>query len=389
MKLILHIGTPKTGTTALQQFLYANRESLAAYGFHYATAPHGLPGGNHVANALNLDQNPAVYAFFTKHMDLARRRGAHTILLSGENLSVMSVVHAMPRREVCANAVERDHGLIETLKALIPDGIDTSRVVCYFRRPDRYAESLYSQHVKRGIIFDGTFEEFLPIIRPALLYDQHMRSWSDAFGRENCIVRLYEATRADIVTDFMANVVGVNDISQFTHLENAGNERLSRDVLEFKRLRNRSASFKERDMERTILRLVDEQMELRKNEPDSYQDFLSPHERAEFLGLFQREMEVLRASYDVPSFPLFDLENAKTNWCAYPGLGGQLRREIELQYDSINRRVAFRFERLTLRSAGFLRRNVPSAGVVLDGLKAFGAKNALRRLMRRIQLGNG
>ena len=29
MKLILHIGTHKTGTTALQRFLYANREPLA------------------------------------------------------------------------------------------------------------------------------------------------------------------------------------------------------------------------------------------------------------------------------------------------------------------------------------------------------------------------
>jgi hypothetical protein len=389
MKLLLHIGTPKTGTTALQAFLHENRETLAASGFHYATGPHGLREGNHVANALNLGQSSVVYAFFTKHMDLARRRGARTILVSAENFSVMSVVHAMPRREVCTNAIERDRVLIETLHALIPEGIDTSQIVCYFRRPDRYAESLYSQHVKRGIIFDGTFEEFLPIIRPALLYDQHMRSWSDAFGKENCIVRLYEATRADIVRDFMSNVLSIDDISHFEHLENAGNERVSRDVLEFKRLKNRSASFKERDMERTILRLVDEQMELRTNEPDDYQDFLSPHERAEFLRLLEPQMEVLQASYDVPPFPPFDLESAKANWSPYPGLGEQRRHEIELQYDSISRRVAFRFERFTLRSAGFLRRNVPSAGVVLDVLKGFGAKHALRRLMRRIQLGNG
>ena len=117
-------------------------------------------------------------------------------------------------------------------------------------------------------------------------------------------------------------------------------------------------------MERTILRLVDEEMELRKNEPDSYQDFLSPHERAEFLRLLQPEMEALQASYDVPPFPPFDPESAKANWSPYPGLERQRRQEIELHYDPINRRVAFRFERLTLRSAGFLRRNVPSAGVV-------------------------
>ena len=64
-------------------------------------------------------------------------------------------------------------------------------------------------------------------------------------------------------------------ISPNSHVShNQGNERVSRDVLEFKRLRNKTAKANERDIERTILRLVDEEMELRKTEPDYYQDFL-------------------------------------------------------------------------------------------------------------------
>jgi hypothetical protein len=388
MKLILHIGTHKTGTTALQQFLYANREPLAACGFHYATPPYGLQEANVVANALNVGKSRVVHAFLTKHMELARQRGAHTILASAENFYAMSVLDAMQRREIYANAVERDHALIETLRSLMPEGMGTSQVVCYFRRPDRYAESLYSQHVKRGIIFDGTFNELLPIVKPALFYNAHMRAWSDVFGKENCIARLYESVSGDIVNDFVLNVINIDDIAQFAHTQNHANKRVSRDVLEFKRLRNRTASPNERDIERTILRLVDETMELRKAEPDYYQDFLSPYERAELLRLVQPEMEALQASFDVPPFPPFDLESAKANWSPYPGLDQQRRQEIELHYDRINRRVAFRLERLTLRSAGFLRTNVPSAGVLLDVLRTFGAKHAFRRLMRRIQLGN-
>ena len=388
MRLILHIGTPKTGTTALQQFLHANREALATRGFHYATPSHGLREASRVAAALNLGESRAVHGFFARHEDLARRRGAHTLLVSAERFSLMSVVDAMMRREVCVNGVKRDHTLIETLQSLIPKGIDNRQIVCYFRRPDRYAESLYSQHVKRGMIFDGTFENFLPIIRPALLYNQNMRSWSDVFGKESCFVRSYERVEADIVRDFMRNVLNIDDLTYFVHLENAGNERVSRDALEFKRLRNRSASYKERDMERTILRLVDERLGLRKSEPDSYQDFLSPDERAEFLKLVQPEMEALQTSLEVPPFPPFDSEFAKARWSPYPGLSEQRKHEIQAEYDSVSRRAAFRFERLTLRSAGFLRKNVPSAGVLLDGLKALGTKDALRRLMRRIQLGS-
>jgi hypothetical protein len=238
------------------------------------------------------------------------------------------------------------------------------------------------------MIFDGTFQDFLPIIRPALLYNQNMWSWSDVFGKENCFVRSYERAGADIVGDFMMNVLNIDDLTDFVHLENAGNERVSRDVLEFKRLRNRSATYNERDMERTILRLVDERLGLRDTEPEYYQDFLSPDERVEFLKLVQPEMEALQASYDVPPFPPFDPKTAKANWNPFPGLGEERRHEIELQYDSINRRMAFRLERLSLRSAGFLRKSLPGAGALLDELKALGAKDALRRLMRRIQLGN-
>lgn len=387
MKLILHIGTHKTGTTALQRFLYANREPLAAHGFHYATPPR-LQEANLIANALNVGKKRVVRDFLAKHLECACRSGAHTILTSAENFYAMSVLDAMQRREVCANAVERDDALIETLQSLMPQGIDVSEIVCYFRRPDRYAESLYSQHVKRGIIFDGTFGEFLPIIRPALFYDKHMRAWSDAFGESNCTVRLYEPVRADIVSDFVGDVMGIDDIVQFSRSHNQGNERVSRDLLEFKRVRNRTARANERDIERTILRLVDEEMELRKTEPDYYQDFLSPVQRAELLELVRPDMEALQTSHNVPPFPPFDLERAKASWSPYPGLGQERRQEIQWHYDEINRRVAFRLDRLALRSAGFLRRNVPSAGVLLDVLKTFGAKHALQRAMRRIQLGN-
>jgi hypothetical protein len=388
MKLILHIGTHKTGTTALQQFLYANRQPLAAGGFYYATPPHGLHEANFVDNALKVGKTRVVHSFFRKHTELARRGGAHTILASAENFYAMSVLDAMQRREVCGTAVERDHTLIETLRALMPKGIETVHIACYFRRPDRYAESLYSQHVKRGIIFDGTFGEFFPIIKPALFYNEHMQAWSDVFDEGNCIVRLYEPVRGDIVSDFVQNVVGIGDLAQFAKMQHQANERVSRDVLEFKRLRNSTARINERDIERTILRLVDEEMQLRRSEPDHYQDFLSPYERAELLGLVQPEMQALRASHDVPSFPSFDLESAKASWRPYPGLGHQRRQEIELHYDRINGRFAFRLERLTLGSARFLRKNVPSGGVVLDVLRTFGAKHALRRWMRRIQLGS-
>ena len=388
MKLILHIGTHKTGTTALQQFLYANRETLATRGFHYATPGHGLAEANLVANALNVGKARVVRTFFEEHVAIARRRGAHALLASAENFYAMSVLDAMARREARSDAITRDHALVQRLESLMPDELGAVQIVCYFRRPDRYAESLYSQHVKRGISFAGTFNEFFPIVKPARLYHEYIQVWYDVFGAGNIAVRLYEPVSADIVGDFGQNILNIEGVVDFPKREQHANERVSRDVLEFKRLRNSGARFNERDIERTILRLIDEATGLRTLEPEHYQDFLSPNERAELLELLGPEMAALEASQGTPSFPPFDAESAVASWSPYPGLSRQRRQEIQAQYDLINRRLAFRFERFTLRSAGFLRRNVPSAGVLLDVLKKSGAKHVLRRTMRRIQLGS-
>jgi hypothetical protein len=389
MKLIIHIGTPKTGTTALQRFLHANRGTLATSGFHYATPSHGLEHSALVANSLNVGESRAVHAFLAKHTAIARRHRAHTVLISAENFYAMSVLASMPRKEVCANAAERDHALIQRFESLMPEGIATVQIVCYFRRPDRYAESLYSQHVKRGITFDGTFDAFLPIIKPSLLYNTYMELWSDVFGEENCLARLYESVRDDIVGDFLLNVVNVDDIGRFSYVHGQGNERVGRDLLEFKRLMNHALRFNERDIERAILGLIDEKMELRRTEPDYYQDFLSPHERAELLMLLQPEMEALEAAYDVPPFPPFDLESAKENWRPYPGLDRRRRQEIEFHYDRISRRIGFRLERFALRSASRFRRSIPGTGVLLDVLKGMGAKRTLHGFLVGMQRGSG
>jgi hypothetical protein len=267
--------------------------------------------------------------------------------------------------------------LIETLQALLPDAIGTVQIACYFRRPDRYAESLYSQHVKREVGFDGAFGDFLPLIKAALLYNTCMGLWSDIFGEQNCIVRVYESISGDIVSDFLANVLDITDIDSFAQAHNQANERVSRDVLEFKRTINRSVRFAERDIERAILRRMDEEMDWRRTEPDCYQDFLSPDERADLLSVLRPELEALQAAHGVPPFPPFDLDRAKANWRPYPGLDRRRRQEIELHYDRINRRFGFRLERLALRSASFLRRNVPGTGVLLDVLKEHGAKRTL------------
>jgi hypothetical protein len=368
--------------------VYGNRQSLAKLGFHYATAPQGSEQANAIANALSMGEIRTVQTFLAKQMRIARQRGAETLLISAENFYARNIHAAMQGQQIVPNALERDRKFVEALRNLLPDEIEACQIACYLRRPDRYAESLYNQHVKRGII-DRTFDEFLPLIEPALFYDLCLRAWADVFGQSNCVIRLYDAVRKDVVGDFAANVLGIQDVSRFPHVHNQANERISRDLLEFKRLKNRSARFGERHVENAILSLVNEEVGLHRQEPASYQDFLSPDNRARLLRKVQPELDALQASYGVPAFPPFDPKAAKADWKPYPGLRRDRRQAIESHYDQVNRRVAFRFERMTLRSAGLLRRSVPGTGTVIDALKGIGAKRALHGFVVGLQRGSG
>lgn len=388
MKLIVHIGTPKTGTTAVQRFLHENYQVLQGVGLHYATPPHNLGHANAVANALNAGDNRAVQNFLTKHVRRAQRSGAETILISAENFYVRDVLASMQRGEACHDAIERDGRLVKTFRDLLPSEIEACQIACYFRRPDRYAESLYNQHVKRGIV-QSTFAEFLSLIEPTLLYDRCMRSWADVFGKSNCIVRAYDSVKKDVVGDFVVNVLGIQDLSGFSHIHTQANERVSRDLLEFKRLTNRTARFPERYIDATVFHLIEEEMGLLRGEPVSYQDFLSPDDRAHLLARLQPELHGLQRSYGVPAFAPFDREAAKTGWRPYPGLDPERRRAIELHYERINRRRALRLERTMMRSAAVLRRRVPGTGFVIDAVKRVGTKRALHGYAVGMQRGMG
>ena len=184
-----------------------------------------------------------------------------------------------------------------------------------------------------------------------MLYNTYMGLWSDVFGEKHCVVRVYESISGDIVSDFLQSVLGINDIDSFSRARSKANERVSRDLLEFKRTINRSVRFAERDIERAILRRIDEEMDWRRTEPDCYQDFLSPDERAELLSRLRPELEALQASHDVPPFPPFDLDRAKANWRPYPGLGSapEARDRVPLRSDQQAPRVSVGASRSEIR----------------------------------------
>ncbi|WP_210237349.1 hypothetical protein, partial [Mesorhizobium sp. M2D.F.Ca.ET.148.01.1.1] len=74
MRLILHIGTHKTGSTALQHFLSANGKGLGDHGICYASPIHEF-NFNSIANTFLNDGSEKFRYFLLKNLGKAERNG--------------------------------------------------------------------------------------------------------------------------------------------------------------------------------------------------------------------------------------------------------------------------------------------------------------------------
>lgn len=203
-RAILHIGTEKTGTTALQDTFVAHRDELAGRGFFYSAAAGGRSHVRLAAYAADDDRRDALrrkLAIDTAE-DLARFRDK----LAG---SLAEEVDANPGKvflysnEHCHSRLV-SQASVDRLAALLKPLFDEIVVVVYLRRQDELAVSRYSTMLKAG----GTGTSILsPASAHYPFYDYWglCRRWMRAFGDEQLVVRRFEAGRlagGSIVTDF-------------------------------------------------------------------------------------------------------------------------------------------------------------------------------------------
>lgn len=203
-RAILQIGTEKTGTTTLQQFLAANRSVLAARGYVYprfcgATNQTGL-----AALALDDARTDTIRELFAAAADAdigrlrARMRAAARVELADVRTAIFCNEHCHSRLTTAAE--------VAALHAFLREHFDDIQVCVYLRRQDQVALSLYSTYLKSG----GREARILPRTNsqdPYFNYAASLALWAAEFGGANLHVRLFDREAligGSIVDDFMA-----------------------------------------------------------------------------------------------------------------------------------------------------------------------------------------
>ncbi len=213
MKCLLHIGTEKTGTTALQACLHDSRDALSAMGIHFC-ASMGQRNNRLLAQAMmrswreddffkgrGIDDIRARKAWRRSVVESFRQEVAavgydkHTFVISSEHF------HSRLARP----------GEIRMLAAVLRALFDDVEVVCYLRRQDRMAISLYSTVLKAGHSVSAMLpmDDSLPRTRYYFDYERLLNRWAKAFGENAITPRIYDTAEQQsggVVGDFLAHI---------------------------------------------------------------------------------------------------------------------------------------------------------------------------------------
>ncbi|HEY3638166.1 MAG TPA: hypothetical protein VGK90_08425 [Rhizomicrobium sp.] len=211
--LVVHVGTPKSGTKALQGYLLRNSEALLDQGVRYIEAGREKRGHriahNELARAI---KGNADIAMWDRLRDELAESDSRVNVMSAEGFWF------------CDPAL---------LKKQLPR-VKNVRIVVYLRRQDKYLQSLYMQTVSAGK--EHSFAEWRENVGDRGNYLETVDAWAEEFGSKSIIVRPYERNGVvDTVADFNA-VIGATPLQTVQHLRTNPSPR--RELLHFVRALN-------------------------------------------------------------------------------------------------------------------------------------------------------
>mgnify|MGYP001110171798 CR=1 FL=1 len=204
--LFIHIGTPKTGSTAIQRALENYRRSEGAKHVYYILQPpHACVRKIQQATLPDVSISDELNAHIVSDVGYsqANQETPSDVILSSEGFAGMPLT-GFDNSDITASILKDATSEFNV------------RVIVYLRRQDQYVESMYTQTIHEGEShsFEGFLENFND--QKALDYSSLLASFESQFGIENMVVRSYEhAAKIGIVKDFGA-VVGVSNLDQYS-----------------------------------------------------------------------------------------------------------------------------------------------------------------------------
>ncbi len=233
--LYIHIGTPKTGSSAIQAFLSQNREVLTQKGFCYPKFPFHY---DYVSKNRN--------GYFLRAKKLENRQSDFE-----EGIEMLRKAF-----EEYSNVILSEEGIWyenfkwhQQLFDVMQEKGYQVKIIVYLRRQDDYVVSRWNQFVKsysykykHRDTDDGIWENFLKreLKDSRLNYFTTLKKLEDIYGEGNILVRRYDRnyfTKGSVISDFL-QTVGLERTDEYTEAQLVVNPSLSPNTAEIQRVLN-------------------------------------------------------------------------------------------------------------------------------------------------------
>lgn len=222
LKVIIHIGTHKTGTTSLQRFLASNEELLEQQGrILYPNIGRNKRKGYHhpLFKLLYAGEFTAYQEMAASILREAENRSCHTVLLSSEVLS---------RATLTDEILREIHQSFQHCEVSI---------LVYFRQQDSYLQSIYAEKVKRGRL--AAPETILDIDTDYLNYFKFTERYARVFGEHAMMVRSFDREKGPKLYQHFLSALHISEHSAFHYPVKRANVSYPNRLLEALRLTNR------------------------------------------------------------------------------------------------------------------------------------------------------
>jgi hypothetical protein len=175
MRLVLHAGTHKTGTTSIQSALAENRDWLREHGYVFPSL--GSVGHNEFAYRLAKARPENIEGFRAAIMDVTDPE--RVLVLSAEEFST-HLVGAKQWRFDKTEYWDRRRDYLERLKSVLRD-FDAITLFLCFRRHDAFAQSLYTTNILSDQ-YRWSFAEFRERCAPLFDYRRQVETFREVFA---------------------------------------------------------------------------------------------------------------------------------------------------------------------------------------------------------------
>lgn len=381
MKIILHIGQSKTGTSAIQKFLTNNRIALRDHGVLYPNIrrngfPIDITSHNAVADALlEFKTFPFLTAneYFQQFFKQAENFNSHTMILSAEHF-----FGGQPRIWDVSNEGEYfeqyQKKIINLSKYLEGHEVE---IILYLRPQVEWFASAVNQTIRvEGLIRGKNVYrddlQFLELMKPLLNYQKFIHIWQEELRPVKFNIVPYVRGRLfqkSSISDFLKQV-GLENLPLPYREENIIiNASISREYIEYKKelnLLNRSKL-----EERLTIKCMEDLSALSKH-GDKYKLDASVIKWIEDYSYPQNE--TINKDFNLTKNPMNSLGSYKDN-----ELLAITTTELETAKKNFEKKIQsleFKLIKAKIFTTSFLRNNIPFL---------HGAIHQVRRLLRLVQ----